>query len=387
MRKPIAVIQWTLPEVPKIAQAQVMLARGALARRPGHLPLWIALGDALRHTDDPVATAAHWEAAIAGFPDEPGLRIKLAAARHQLGDFEGTIAALRGRAIADTGEAASFLLDAFVRLGRWDEAAVAAARVPPTNASSGLLLRWRSHEWKDDPAAMLAECDAILAVHPGSANALHYRARSLAVLGRREEAFATTGFDRFVVVGDLLPEGWDDPQAFHRQLRAEILANDTLRPDPRGKATKGGRQTSTLIRSSNIATPALCDAIRGAVDRYAASLTGDHWFGRGRPSKARLEVWAVVYADEGSQTPHHHPSGWASGVFYVGGAPGADGGGALLMGVPDESGTDPIGEPREIEPRPGRIVIFPSATTHATAPSRPGAERISVAFDVIPLPV
>ena len=69
-------------------------------------------------------------------------------------------------------------------------------------------------------------------------------------------------------------------------------------------------------------------------------------------------------------------------MFYVGGAPGVDRAGPLLLGVPDD-GVDTVGGAIEIAPKPGRIVIFPSATTHATAPSRPGAKRVSVAFDVI----
>ena len=51
---------------------------------------------------------------------------------------------------------------------------------------------------------------------------------------------------------------------------------------------------------------------------------------------------------------------------------------------PQTHGVDPPWETREIEPVPGRLVLFPSYVPHATQPSGLEGERISIAFDVVP---
>lgn len=81
--------------------------------------------------------------------------------------------------------------------------------------------------------------------------------------------------------------------------------------------------------------------------------------------------------------------GWLSGVYYVA-APRSTGDGvyqgALLVGtVNSDRFANPPWGIREIEPVPGRIVLFPSFTPHATKPSGMAEERISVAFDVVPV--
>jgi hypothetical protein len=38
---------------------------------------------------------------------------------------------------------------------------------------------------------------------------------------------------------------------------------------------------------------------------------------------------------------------------------------------------------REIEPVPGRLVLFPSYVPHLTLPSGVAGDRISIAFDVV----
>ena len=79
--------------------------------------------------------------------------------------------------------------------------------------------------------------------------------------------------------------------------------------------------------------------------------------------------------------------GWISSCYYVG-VPGA---------VADESakqGWIKFGEPdfkvelplrRAIQPRPGRLVLFPSYMWHGTIPFRSEEKRTTIAFDVVPL--
>jgi hypothetical protein len=75
-------------------------------------------------------------------------------------------------------------------------------------------------------------------------------------------------------------------------------------------------------------------------------------------------------------------------VFYVS-APKLSGQsayqGALKVGVLDDTfGSSAPWGIREIEPVPGRLVLFPSYTPHATEPSGIQGARICVAFDIVP---
>ena len=97
--------------------------------------------------------------------------------------------------------------------------------------------------------------------------------------------------------------------------------------------------------------------------------------------------WSVRLTGQGHHANHVHPAGWFSSAFYVV-LPGAEerGGGEagwLTLGEPQaELGVD-LAPFRTVEPRPGRLVLFPSTMWHGTRPIA-GGERLTVAFDVAP---
>jgi tetratricopeptide (TPR) repeat protein len=95
--------------------------------------------------------------------------------------------------------------------------------------------------------------------------------------------------------------------------------------------------------------------------------------------------WSVKLRSGGRHSNHVHPQGWISSAFYVGLPPRAEDeqedAGWFTLGAPDERLNLDIGPWRKIEPRPGRLVLFPSWMWHGTIPFRDG-ERLTVAFDV-----
>jgi len=92
--------------------------------------------------------------------------------------------------------------------------------------------------------------------------------------------------------------------------------------------------------------------------------------------------WSVRLAGAGFHANHVHPAGWLSSAFYVTLPEMADGhAGWLKLGEPQaELGLD-LAPFRWIEPKPGRLVLFPSTMWHGTEPFGAG-ERMTVAFDV-----
>jgi len=94
--------------------------------------------------------------------------------------------------------------------------------------------------------------------------------------------------------------------------------------------------------------------------------------------------WSVRLTGGGRHVDHLHPAGWLSSALYIG-LPSEDERGSgeagwLALGqardlVPD---LPPI---RVVEPKPGRLVLFPSTMWHGTRAFGAG-ERLTVAFDV-----
>jgi tetratricopeptide (TPR) repeat protein len=97
--------------------------------------------------------------------------------------------------------------------------------------------------------------------------------------------------------------------------------------------------------------------------------------------------WSVRLAGAGHHASHIHPMGWFSSALYVALPDEAERGGGhagwLTLGEPrDDLGLD-LPPLRHIEPKPGRLVLFPSTMWHGTVPFAAG-ERLTVAFDVAP---
>jgi uncharacterized protein (TIGR02466 family) len=184
------------------------------------------------------------------------------------------------------------------------------------------------------------------------------------------------------------PDGFGGDAAFRAQLADEIRRHPDLIED--GHLARGRRQTLQLRDPGDVHIAALLGQIMSAVDDYESRLpaTGDA-FVTHRPKQVKLAAWAIVYDADGHQLPHRHPEGWLSGVYYVT-APRGEGElhyrGDLVVGeVPLRYGLDePPWAIREIEPVPGRIVLFPSYVPHSTRRANVGDERICVAFDVVP---
>jgi hypothetical protein len=225
----------------------------------------------------------------------------------------------------------------------------------------------------------------------GTTQATYERLLSLASTGDAEAARRLLPLDRCVTVTALpLAPGYADMAAFLGDVAGEILRNPSLAPDPRGKATRAGLQTRALRRADAPAVEALIAQIKRAVQDFAAGLAGQgDDFAQACPEVAALSGWAVVCGAEGYQASHYHPKGWLSGVAYIAGVRAPDEAryrGALRVGQlgSDYAGGAPPWGVVEVEPVPGRVVLFPSYTPHATAPSGLDGQRISVAFDVAP---
>lgn len=195
------------------------------------------------------------------------------------------------------------------------------------------------------------------------------------------------GDPRFVGIYDL-SDKIPSLMALADRLRALHVATH----QPLEQSVRGGTQTDgALFSRIEPEIRALRKAIVEAVETHVAQLPPRQ---AGHPllEKARGPIrfsgsWSVRLTGAGHHANHIHPAGWFSSALYValpseeerGPAPA----GWLTLGEPQkELGLD-LPPFRTIEPRPGRLVLFPSTMWHGTRPFDTG-ERLTVAFDVAP---
>jgi uncharacterized protein (TIGR02466 family) len=332
----------------------IVAFESAAARGAGHS--CVGLGEALLEADRPHEALAAFDRAVALSPhaSQPhyGRARALAAVNGPAAGVEAALAALADH--PDDGPLLVF-------------------------AARGLLTAGRAGE-------LLDIAGSALRLRPLSSAARHFEALALAALGRREAAAAIMDAARVQVTDVAPPDGWPDAGAFNAAIHAEILANRTLVPDPFGGSFSHGMQAENMLAGDPPAMLALAAAIKRKVEAYAATLPSQS----DMPARVTIAIWGVVLGNDGHQKQHFHPGGWISGVYYVL-AP------AICADVRQKrgwlkvptSGRRDDGDGRDwpvldVEPRAGRLVLFPSYYAHRTTPMGVAADRVSIAFDVKP---
>ncbi len=191
-----------------------------------------------------------------------------------------------------------------------------------------------------------------------------------------------------------------DVRSFDLDFSAEELAElartlrqlHTMNEPWHEQSVRGGTQTERplLLRIDHVIAAAR-SKIEAAVARYVADLPppdpAHPLLAAPRDRFLFAGSWSVKLRPGGYHAMHTHPMGWISSALYVtvpeapqrGPAPA----GYLQFGNPPPElglGLEPYGS---VEPKPGRLVLFPSTMWHGTVPFTDG-ERMTIAFDVFP---
>ena len=162
----------------------------------------------------------------------------------------------------------------------------------------------------------------------------------------------------------------------------------TVRGEPLEQSLRGGTQTDgNLFHRIDPVIVQVRETIRQAVADYVAKLPiadeSHPLLGAKRRPIRFSGAWSVRLKNGGYHANHVHPLGWISSALYITLPPdaGEEGAGVLTLGEPQaQLGLD-LPPTRLVEPRPGRLVLFPSWMWHGTRPFGSG-ERMTIAFDV-----
>ncbi len=182
---------------------------------------------------------------------------------------------------------------------------------------------------------------------------------------------------------DSLPDLIGEMRGLHNAMQA-----------PLDQSVRGGTQTDgNLLLRDTPAVQSLRGIIAQTVERHIAALPAPR---EGHPTllaqrhpRRIAGSWSVRLAQAGFHTDHVHSQGWLSSALYLS-LPDSMMAqeardrheGWLSLGEARDvvPGLDPL---RLVEPKPGRLVLFPSVMWHGTRPFLAG-ERLTIAFDIAP---
>ncbi len=337
---------------------------------------------------------AECDAALAGLPGRPELLATKGAVLVGIGRYAAAVPLLESALAAGPDDMALINLGlAHQQLGQAGEAMAAletAVRVNPDNArATADLTTLLSAAGRSDAALRLS--DDFLRRHPGERLVLASRAVALRDAGQADAARELIDLERLVRIREFpTPRGFTDHADFNARLAALLRADPSLLPSPLSKATRGGAQTGELNPDSSPVLSAFRDRLNAELRNLITELQRDgfsrHPVMAWAADRWTLRIWGTVLGPGGHQLPHLHPLAWLSGVYYVVVPPGLGDDGALEFGEPPSRVPVQIEpERRRVSARPGRLVVFPSWFWHRTLPFAQPGERISVAFDVMPV--
>jgi Flp pilus assembly protein TadD len=192
------------------------------------------------------------------------------------------------------------------------------------------------------------------------------------------------GDDRFVGVYDIA-----DRLPPLNELAETLRQLHTLSGQPLEQSLRGGTQTDgNLFQRIDPVIVQLREAIRATVAEHVARFPRHderHPLLASRRDEIRFEgAWSVRLHGKGYHVNHVHPVGWISSALYIVLPPdiGREDAGHLTLGEAKAPNFAVDLPPfRTIEPKPGRLALFPSYMWHGTRPFAEG-ERMTVAFDV-----
>nr|WP_273544271.1 putative 2OG-Fe(II) oxygenase [Luteimonas saliphila] len=227
-----------------------------------------------------------------------------------------------------------------------------------------------------------------LVTAPGDQTALAGIYMTSNELGMGDVVAALMDYESLLAYGKVATEDQIDLDV----LRETVLKHEQLLWEPAGRSTKAGKQSPMLDLSEASPFSRFQRMITRHVERrmraigQSSDILGHPWLAT-VPRKWRLQSWITVLEEGGQQTPHIHPAGWLSGVFYVdAGSPRVSGAGDLVFGRAQQDLPLQRRMPeRRHRPIGGELVMFPSYFFHNTTPYAGDGPRISLAFDVIPV--
>lgn len=248
---------------------------------------------------------------------------------------------------------------------------------------------WTARLGVGDASAVYGEIETWLATHPRDQVALGLRSAA-SRLANHPSALTAADYERLVRTYDIVPPpGWSDRPAWLDDLAAALRRLHSFRAEPFGQSVRAGAQSRTDPRwVEDPVIDATFGRIEEAIADYVSRIDPDGPMGAQNTGAAVISgSWSVRLTAGGWHSDHIHPQGWLSSAFYVSlpePTPAEPFGGWLRFGAAQLGPDLELPAEHRVEPRPGRLALFPSFLWHGTEPFSGAGERLTLAFDAIP---
>ncbi|MBB6094588.1 Flp pilus assembly protein TadD [Povalibacter uvarum] len=366
----------------------------AISSAPGHTDSLVMLAR-VRFARGDAQYARSFEIAIAADPANASLRTAFAAVLRDAGDSD------RARVVIEEGLRRDDS-DASLRIAL----AATLQESGDGDAASRMLEQVEQRQRSRISYQHLAISTLLSASRPQEALALARHRRSQAPFDQiaiAHEAVAARvlgdaayevlyDYDSFVQVFDLpSPPGWTSIEQFNEQLHDALTDLHRLQAHPLGQSLRNGTQTTrSLLAQSHPVIRAFLDSLPAPIAQYRERLPrrieAHPLLARNIGTASLVGCWSVRLARGGFHVNHVHPEGWLSSAYYVT-VP------AESIDTSKRAGWLKFGEPRFavpgitaerfVQPKSGRLVLFPSYMWHGTTPLEADEVRLSIAFDLI----
>jgi tetratricopeptide (TPR) repeat protein len=321
----------------------------ALAAAPLAAGLRLVRARVLTQTGDADAARAEIEEALKAAPDDPALRL----AKAKLSGAEG---------LAYAEDALKTRPDDLDLLVLAAQAALAGGN-----------------------AAAARYAERLVAAAPLNQFYIALQATAWRILGdpRYAELY---DYERTVHTAELgTPKGWSTLSSYLADLAVGLHGMHALKAHPFGQSVRGGSQV-IILSAKNPAVAAVQEALAPAIPEILARLSSNgHPLGARNTGRWRYTgMWSIRLASSGYHDNHVHPEGWLSSACYVEVPPLEGQQGWLKFGEPGVKTRDPMPPEAFAEPKPGRLVLFPSYMWHGVVPFTADRPRLNFAFDLVP---
>lgn len=343
-------------------------------------------------TGDRRAAMARLEHAAASFPSNPGLGYVLAIAHAFTGHPE------LARRTAESALAVSprdpRLLGLAVEICcelNDPAAAVRWARAASEFGAGGAhALTAQALLAAGDPEGARQAAESAVAEAPYHQMALALQATAWRMTGDPRYT-AMHDYDRLIGVYDLFDETKAEDREYLEALRVALHRLHGFTVHPFSQSVRGGGQSALRLDGAHEGPiERLLDHFRATVRQHIGAVgAGDGIFDQRNSGSAELSgAWSVRLEAAGRHTNHVHPMGWVSSAFYVSVPEESDDAeakpGWIKFGEPGIRTTPPLAPELYVQPKPGRLVLFPSYMWHGTVPCASNQQRLTVAFDAVP---
>ena len=366
----------------------------ALAESPEAINLHGLLAR-LRYMQGDTDFVSHLAAAIERAPDNTALSVACSQLLRGAEKLDAAMETME-RALAGSSETATLLAEMSAvhhDRGEFDEALDFARRAVATSPEEAVLrdLEIQALLSLGEGAAAMPLIEAARERQPLDQFYIALEASAARLLDDRRYA-SLYDYERLVVPFELpVPSGWSSIEAFHEDLIPVLKARHRFVAPPLDQSLRAGTQTPRgLLGDPDPVIRAFLDAIQAPIQAYCERMgtAKDHPLSARNTGATRMiGCWSVRLHRDGFHVNHVHSEGWISSAYYV--------------EVPDEvkdedqrSGWIKFGEPKfaipgatpekYVQPKAGRLVLFPSYMWHGTTPITGDDARMTIAFDVVP---